>query len=51
LPEGRYKLPGVAEAIVVKALAVTFPERWIPCFVADGTPEKGTGRKKANGQS
>jgi hypothetical protein len=46
LPEGRYKLPGVAEAIVVKALAVTFPERWIPCFVADGTPEKGTGRKK-----
>jgi hypothetical protein len=46
LPDGIYKLSGVGEAILVKALAVTFPDRWIPCFVADGTPEKGTGRKK-----
>jgi hypothetical protein len=46
LPGGSYKLPGVAEAIMVKALAVTFPERWIPCFVADWTPEKGTRRRK-----
>jgi len=46
LPGGACKLPGVGEAIMVKALSVTFPGRWIPCFVADGTPEKGTGRKK-----
>jgi hypothetical protein len=43
LPGGRYKLRDVVEAIMVKALAVTSSERWIPCFVADGTPEKGTG--------
>jgi hypothetical protein len=46
LPGGSYKLPDVAEAILVKALSAAFPERWIPCFVADGTPDKETGRKK-----
>jgi hypothetical protein len=46
LPHGVCKLPGVGEAIMVKALSATFPGRWIPCFVADGTPEKGTGRRK-----
>jgi hypothetical protein len=25
---------------MVKALSVTFPERWIPCFVANGTPDE-----------
>ena len=44
--DGAYKLPRVGEAIMVKALAVTCPERWIPCFVADGTPDKRTRRKK-----
>lgn len=45
-PHGAYKLPRVGEAIMVKALAVTYPDRWIPCFVADGTPDKLTRRKK-----
>jgi hypothetical protein len=31
---------------MVKALSVTFPSRGIPCFVADGTPEKRTARRK-----
>ena len=33
---GEYKLPRVGEAMLVKALAVTDPDRWIPCFVSRG---------------
>ncbi len=33
---GPRKLPGVGEAMPVKALAVLEPERWIPCYVTNG---------------
>ncbi|MEX2290834.1 MAG: AAA family ATPase [Mycobacteriales bacterium] len=33
---GQHKLPGVGEAMPVKALAVSDPERWIPCYVTNG---------------
>ena len=33
---GEHKLPGVGEAIMVKALAVTDPGRWLPNFVTTG---------------
>lgn len=33
---GSRKLPGVGEAMMVKALAVAEPNRWIPCYVTDG---------------
>src|SRR5207302_9328068 len=33
---GERKLPGVAEAMMVKALAVTDPERWYPNYVTAG---------------
>ncbi|WP_460526580.1 AAA family ATPase [Flindersiella endophytica] len=33
---GDYKLPGVGEAMLVKALAVADPQRWIPCYVTAG---------------
>lgn len=34
--QGERKLPKVGEAILVKALAVVFPQRWIPCYVTRG---------------
>lgn len=33
---GEQKLPGVGEAMMVKALAVADPQRWFPCFVTTG---------------
>lgn len=33
---GQRKLPGVGEAMLVKALAVMNPDRWIPSFVTNG---------------
>ena len=39
---GESKLPGVGEAMMVKALAVAHPERWIPCYVTGGKVGKRT---------
>jgi MoxR-like ATPase/predicted RNA-binding protein with PUA-like domain len=33
---GERKLPKVGEAMLVKALAVSDPQRWIPCYVTTG---------------
>src|SRR5204862_7814304 len=33
---GERKLPGVGEAMMVKALAVSEPQRWVPCYVTSG---------------
>jgi len=33
---GERKLPGVGEAMMVKALAVADPSRWVPCYVTAG---------------
>jgi hypothetical protein len=37
---GPQRLHGVGEAMAVKALAVTEPERWIPCYVTNGAVGK-----------
>ena len=34
--QGEHKLPGVGEAMMVKALAVADPQRWIPSYVTTG---------------
>ena len=39
---GERKLPAVGEAMMVKALAVAEPQRWIPCYVTGGKVGKLT---------
>jgi hypothetical protein len=44
--KGDYKVKGIAEAIAVKALAIMQPERWIPCYMVSGVPDRKTGKLK-----
>jgi len=37
---GPRRIKGVREAIMVKALAVTYPQRWVPWFLVKGEPHK-----------
>ncbi len=39
---GERKLKGLGEAMMVKALAVTDPQRWIPCYITGGKVGKRT---------
>jgi hypothetical protein len=32
-PKSRWKVPGFAEALAVKCLAIVYPDRWVPFFV------------------
>lgn len=38
--DGARRIKGVREAIMVKALAVIYPERWVPWFLVEGEPHK-----------
>ncbi|MET3808883.1 hypothetical protein ABIB25_005913 [Nakamurella sp. UYEF19] len=53
---GERKLPAVGEAMMVKALAVVDPRRWIPCYVTSGPNGKMAiadllGLEKPDGQT
>ncbi len=37
---GRRRIKGVRETIMVKALAVIYPQRWVPWFLVEGEPHK-----------
>jgi hypothetical protein len=38
--DGPRRIRGVREAVMVKALAVIYPERWVPWFLVEGEPHK-----------
>jgi hypothetical protein len=43
--DGARRIKGVRESIMVKALAVVYPQRWVPWFLVKGEPHENNLRK------